>query len=216
MTTDHRIQLYATALSANGRKVLAVTKQLNLDIDVHEVNVYQGEGQTADYLKVNPQGKIPALVHSNLNLSESNAILMYLARFESPSELYPQDISIEAKIHQWLFWEASLWQPVISRVIGAHVGHHLVPQYVPKPTSEIGWQEAECLRQLNYLDNALEGQSFLINNRLSIADFSVMGMMTYFHFAEFPFNDYPNLSRFYQSMNNLNSWQETRVSLWES
>jgi len=55
------LTLYSTALSANGRKVL-----------------YRGEGRAAEYLAINPAGKIPALVDGDFTLCESNAILQYI------------------------------------------------------------------------------------------------------------------------------------------
>ena len=54
--------LYTTAVSANGRKALAVARHLSVDIEVRSVNVYRGEGQADWYLRVNPRGKVPTLV----------------------------------------------------------------------------------------------------------------------------------------------------------
>ena len=56
------LKIYATPLSANGRKVLAVCRQLELNPEIHEVNVYRGEGRRPEYLAINPTGKIPALI----------------------------------------------------------------------------------------------------------------------------------------------------------
>jgi glutathione S-transferase len=56
------LRIYATPLSANGRKVLAVSRELGLNAAIHIVNVYRGEGRTAEYLAINPTGKIPTLV----------------------------------------------------------------------------------------------------------------------------------------------------------
>lgn len=59
MTT---LKIYATPLSANGRKVLAVSRHLGLSPEIHEVNVYRGEGRAPAYLAINPSGKIPTLI----------------------------------------------------------------------------------------------------------------------------------------------------------
>ena len=63
------LTLYITALSANGRKVLAVCRQLELEPEIRDVNVYRGEGRTAEYLAVNPSGKIPTLVDGDFPIA---------------------------------------------------------------------------------------------------------------------------------------------------
>jgi glutathione S-transferase len=62
------VTLYTTPLSANGRKVLAVSHHLGLEPEIKLVNVYKGEGRTAEYLSINPSGKIPTLVDGDLVL----------------------------------------------------------------------------------------------------------------------------------------------------
>ena len=59
------LNLYTTPLSANGRKVLAVSRQLGVSCNVHLVDVYKGEGRTPSYLAINPSGKIPTIVDGN-------------------------------------------------------------------------------------------------------------------------------------------------------
>ena len=68
------LKIYATTLSANGRKVLSVSRHLGLEPEIHDVNVYRGEGRTPQYLAINPSGKIPTLIDGEFVLSESNAI----------------------------------------------------------------------------------------------------------------------------------------------
>ena len=63
--------LYTTTLSANGRKALAVARQLKLNPQIEVVNVYQGDGKDDEYLQINPFGKIPTLVDERISLWES-------------------------------------------------------------------------------------------------------------------------------------------------
>lgn len=70
--------LYTTPLSANGRKVVALSRHLGLDPEIVEVNVYAGMGRTPEFLGRNPWGKVPTLVDGDLTLWESNAILQYI------------------------------------------------------------------------------------------------------------------------------------------
>src|SRR5271167_3782965 len=95
------LTLYSTALSANGRKVLAVSRHLELDIDVRPVNVYRGEGRTAEYLAINPTGKIPTLVDGDLTLYESNAILQYLCEAHGDYRLWSREPQQRGRIARW-------------------------------------------------------------------------------------------------------------------
>ena len=106
--------LYATPLSANGRKALAVSRHLELSPQVVLINVYRGEGRAAEYLAVNPQGKVPSLVDGDLMLWESNAILQYLAEAHGDYRLWSRDPRRRADLSRWLFWEASHWQPALT------------------------------------------------------------------------------------------------------
>ena len=83
--------LYTTPLSANGRKVRAVSHHLALKPEVKIVNVFEGEGRAPEYLAINPFGKIPTLVDDDLTLGESNAILQYIAESYGDCRLWSHD-----------------------------------------------------------------------------------------------------------------------------
>src|ERR1700733_13081565 len=105
------LKIYATTLSANGRKVLAVSRQLGLNPQIHDVNVYRGEGRTAQYLDINPSGQIQTLIDGECVLSEPNSILLYLAEARGANRLWSSDSKQRGRIAQWLFWESALWSP---------------------------------------------------------------------------------------------------------
>lgn len=206
--------LYTHPLSAHGRKVLALTYHLQLEPEIKFVNVYSGEGQSAEYLKINPLGKIPTLVDADFILWESNAILQYIAEKFGDNQLYTKDPQKRADIARWLFWETSHWQPAIGVVLAPAVGHRLLPDVVPAPTSEPHWENAELHRWLTFLDSHLGRQNFLVENELTIADFAVAGMMTYFRFAKFPFDQFPAMSAWYENIEKLEAWKKSESELW--
>jgi len=197
------LTLYTTPLSANGRKVLAVAAHLGLAPDVRLVNVYRGEGRTPEYLAVNPTGKIPTLVDGDLNLPESNAILQYLAEAHGDFRLSSRDPAERARIASWLFWEASHWQPALVPVLAALVGHRLLPDVVPAPASPPEWGDEQLRPLLDQLEDRLLARAFLTGDALTIADFSVAGMMTYFRSADFPFAAWPGLASWYERIEAL-------------
>jgi glutathione S-transferase len=122
------LKIYATPLSANGRKVLAVGRRLGLKPEIYDINVYRGEGLSPKYLAINPSGKIPTLVDGEFVLSESNAILLYLAEAHGANHLWSTDSKQRSRIAQWLFWESAHWQPTLIALLSELVGHRLLPE----------------------------------------------------------------------------------------
>lgn len=208
--------LYTTPLSANGRKVLAASQHLGLDAEIRLVNVYCGEGRAPEYLAVNPTGRIPFLVEGDFTLSESNAILQYLAETHGSFRLSSKEARARAAIASWLFWESAHWQPALIPVLSAFVGHALRPETVPAPTGPPAWQDAALQPLLQRLDRHLRDHPYLALDALTIADFAVGGMMTYFRAATFPFAAFPHLAAWYDRLESLDAWQRTEVPLWKA
>ena len=208
------LKIYATPLSANGRKVLAVSRELGLNAEIHIVNVYRGEGRTAEYLAINPTGKIPTLVDGDFVLFESNAILIYLAEGYGNSRLWSADLKARSRIAQWLFWESAHWQPSLTALLSEQVGHRLLPQAIPRPRSAPDWHSASLQPLLMRLETALSADAFLTGALPTIADFAVAGMCTYLRVAEFPFHDFPAISRWYARIDAFDSWRATESALW--
>jgi len=208
------LKIYSTSLSANGRKVLAVCRQLELESEIHEINVYRGEGRNPAYLAINPSGKIPTLIDGEFMLAESNAILLYLAEAHGGNQLWSSDAKQRGRIAQWLFWESAHWQPTLIAFLSEMVGHRLLPERVIRPQHAPDWSSAVVQPILKTLESALSSAAFLTGPKATIADFSVAGMTTYFKAAAFPFQGFPKISGWYARIGALESWRGTLSPLW--
>lgn len=204
--------LYSTARSANGRKVLALAQHLALDVEVRTVDVYRGDGRAEAYKALNPWGKIPTLVDGEFVLWESNAILVYFAELARTPALLGDDPRRRAHVLRWLFWESSHWQPTLARILAPRVSQLLVDATQPVAMSD--WNDAELIRLVAYLESELACHEYVAGERLSIADFSVAGMTTYFGAARFPAHLYPAISGWMQRMLSLRAWAATAVAPW--
>lgn len=207
------LTLYTTPLSANGRKALAVSLQLGLDPKVTLVNVYRGEGRAGDYLSVNPQGKVPSLVDGGLMLWESNAILQYLAEAYGGYALWSKDPKRRADLSRWLFWESSHWQPTLTEVMRPAVAQKL--ELVPRtPELHADYASPAFRSVAGLLDVQLSDRPFVGGAELTIADFSIAGMMTYARATAFPFDAYPHIAAWYARIEALPAWQKTAAPPW--
>ena len=209
-----RFVLHSTLRSANGRKVQAAAIQLGLAPEIHEVDVYRGEGRSPAYLAINPSGKIPCLVEGSFVLAESNAILQYLSEAHADCALWSREPRPRAAIAAWMFWESAHWQPALSAVLAAQVGHRLLPDVLPAPEAPTDWDHAELRPLLERLETRLSDQPFLAGEVLSLADFCVGGMTTYFRAAAFPFDAFPGIAAWQERLASLPSWRDTTHPLW--
>lgn len=208
--------LFTTPLSANGRKVLALCRHLGLEGEIRTVNVYAGEGRSPEYLAVNPSGKIPALVEDDFTLTESNAILLYLADTRGEGALLPGDARGRADVARWLFWESAHWQPALVPVLQGFVGHALLPDALPAPQGPPDWKDPTLAPLLAFLESHLGDHDWLAGGATSLADLSVAGMVTYFRAARFPFDDWPAFADWYGRIEALPAWRETEDPLWSA
>jgi glutathione S-transferase len=203
-------------LSANGRKVLALAKHLNLAADIREVNVYKGQGRTAEYLAINPTGKIPTIDDGGYILSESNAILIYLCECVGAFMLWPSDNRMRARVNQWLFWESAHWQPTLGVALGPTVARRLFPEKISSSAVAPDWSSPTVTLALARLDSTLRDSPFVAGASLTIADISIGGMTTYFKAGQFPFAQYPSIEEWSTRLDAQDWWQATAAALWSS
>jgi len=208
--------LYTTPLSANGRKVLAVSRHLGLVPEVKLVNVYKGEGRTPEYLAINPWGKIPTLVDGDLTLWESNAILQYIAEAYGEYRLWSREPKQRADIARWLFWESSHWQPTFIQVPGlaAYVGPLLLSHDAAASQVEVNWRDERFQTVAKVLDAHLRGRHFVVGTAVTLADFAVAAMMMYVRRAKFPFAAFANIGAWYTRIEGIEAWKATAVGPW--
>jgi glutathione S-transferase len=99
----------------NGRKVAIALEEMGIRYEIKLVDVYRLEAQTPEYLKICPNGKIPALVDGSLKIFESAAILQHLGR--RTGLYYPtRDEIARSWIDSWLFWQMSALGPMSGQI----------------------------------------------------------------------------------------------------
>ncbi len=94
--------LYYDTVSSHSRIAHAVAKQAKVDIEVKRVNLHQGEQRDPEFIKLNPNGKIPVYVEGDFVLSESFAIARHLLDKAGNTDLYPGELRTRAKFNELL------------------------------------------------------------------------------------------------------------------
>ena len=163
-----RLTLYGDSISGNCQKPKWTADYLGIPFDWVEVDILKGGTQTEDFLAVNPVGQVPvARWPDGRVLPQSNAIMLYLAE-EAGSDLIPADSFRKAQMMSWLFWEQYSHETAIAvRRFHKH--------YLKKSDSEIDPKLMEKgVAALTRLEEALQGSDYLVGDKLTLADISLV------------------------------------------
>ena len=171
---QHPFQLYSLA-TPNGQKVTIMFEELlamghkGAEYDAWFINIGEGDQFGSDFVDINPNSKIPALMDRSgpapVRVFESGAILMHLA--EKFGELLPTEPAARAEVLSWLFWQMGS-----APYLGGGFGHFYA--YAPvKIKYAIDRFAMETKRQLDVLDRRLAESEYLGGAEYSIADIAV-------------------------------------------
>lgn len=177
------LTVYGDRKSGNCLKVAWVARHLGLDLDWHEVDILRGATRTPEFLRLNPDGRVPTLVlEDGRTLAESNAIIGYLAR---DSALVPADTFEQAKMRQWMFWEQYSHEPYIAV-------RRFQLLYLGRSETEVDPRLAERGHAaLALMQGALANRAFLVGADLSLADVALVAYTRLAHEGGFDLAPYP-------------------------
>jgi glutathione S-transferase len=180
------LTLFDYGPSANCLKVRVLLRQLAVDHERVEVDIFAGESRTDAYLAVNPAGRTPAIrLDDGRTIAESNAILLFLAE---GSALLPDERVELAHVHQWLFFEQNLLEPNV----GTARFWRLTGRDRERPEAFEQRREAGEAA-LATLDRFLTGRAFLVAERYSVADIALYAYTHVAHEAGIDMTAYPSI-----------------------
>ncbi len=169
-----RVQLYSLP-TPNGVKVSIMLEEIGLPYEPHTINIGANESWTPEFLALNPNGKIPAIIDPNgpggkpMSLWESGAILLYLA--EKTGKLLPSDPARRCETIQWVFFQMAFVGPMFGQVGFFH-------KFAGKDFEDKRPRDryvAESKRLLGVLETRLAGRAWIMGDDYTIADIALMG-----------------------------------------
>ena len=169
-----RLQLYSLP-TPNGVKVSIMLEEIGLPYEPHLVDFNKGDQKTPEFLSLNPNGKIPAIVDPNgpggkpLPLFESGAILQYLA--EKTTKLLPADATRRWETIQWVYFQMAFVGPMFGQV--GFFNKFAGKDYEDKRPRDR--YVAEAKRLLEVLDGRLAGRRWIMGDDYTIADIATFG-----------------------------------------
>ncbi|MCA9594526.1 MAG: glutathione S-transferase family protein [Myxococcales bacterium] len=202
------MKLYHHPLSPNARRALLVIAHLGLDVEEHVVKLSEGETRKPEFLKLNPNGKVPVLVDGDFVLTESRVIEQYLASKKPESGLWPKEGRDRFDVNRWAMWDASHFSPALGTIAFEKLIKPMVGGGDPNE-GKIRDAEASFAQFAKVLDGHLQGRDWLVGDCITVADFTVAASLTYAGPCGVSLDPYPNLKSWMGRISELPAWQAT-------
>jgi len=187
------IDLYTSA-TPNGWKASITLEELGVPYTLHALSLSKGDQKTADFLKINPNGRIPAIVdrdEGDFAVFESGALMIYLA--EKFGRLLPSDRKGRSEVIQWLMFQMGGLGPMQGQ---ANVFFRYAPEKIPYAIERY---QTETKRLYKVLDTRLADREFLCGD-YSIADIANWSWASIHFWAGVNISDLPNLQRWIEAI----------------
>ena len=189
------IQLYTWG-TPNGKKVSIMLEEVELPYEVHPINIGQGDQLKPEYLAINPNNKIPAIIDTDgpsgkpLKLFESGAILLYLA--EKTGKFLPQDQAKRYEVIQWLMFQMGGVGPMFGQANYFYRMQEKVPAAIERFYKE-------AVRVYRVLDGELAQREFLAAE-YSIADIATYPWVGRHDGHNVKLEEFPNVKRWFDAI----------------
>ena len=204
--TPPPIQIWGRANSVNVQKVLWCCRELAVSFERIDAGMQFGRNGDADYLAMNPNGRVPTLVDGDFTLWESNSIMRYLALAHGGrGTLYPENARTRAGMERWLDWTLSTLQPVERPLFWGLV------RTPPAERDLTAMQQAAdvAAEQWRIIDRHLEQRDYMEGDRLSLADIAIGAYARRWLGVEGVDRPaLPNLQRWFESVSTRPGFQE--------
>ncbi|HEX7053108.1 MAG TPA: glutathione S-transferase family protein [Burkholderiales bacterium] len=204
------MKIYYHPVSTTSRPLMLFAEENRLPVEFQLVDLMKGEHYQPAYAALNPNRLVPLLEDGDFRLTESSAILKYLAeRFQSPA--YPGELKARARVNEAMDW--------INTQLCRDLAYGLVyPQIFPghkRPSEELqkgtlAWARERARGWMKVLDESLIGpkNDYLCGSAITIADYFGSSFVSLAEFIRCDFGAYPNLERWYRRMKGLRSWSK--------
>lgn len=202
------MKLYYHPVSTTSRPILQFCAEAGIAYEPVVVDLMSGEHLKEPYVSFNPNHMVPVIDDEGFVLTESSAILKYLAeKHRSPA--YPTDLQQRARVNEMMDWfNANLYR---------EYGYHLIyPQILPHHIREphvaniatIEWGKREAKDMLGILNNHYlgRGNRYLCGDEVSLADYFGAALLSLGELLGIDFSAYPNIQNWLQAMKAMPSW----------
>jgi glutathione S-transferase len=203
-----RMKLYMHPVSMTSRPVRLFVADNKIDIDEQVVDLMTGEHLKDPYASLNPNCMVPMLEDGDFRLTESSAILKYLAdKIGSPA--YPKDLKQRAKVNEVMDWlNSNFYRDYGYGLCYPQVFPHHKRRSDEAQTATVEWGKENTKKWLKLLNDYWIGpkKAYLCGEQITIADYFGAGLVTLGEVIRVDFSQYPNVRRWLDNVKKQPSW----------
>ena len=202
------MKLYMHPVSMTSRPVRLFIAENNIPMEEQVVDLFTGEHYKEAYLAINPNHMVPVLEDGDFRLTESSAILKYLAdKVGSPA--YPKDLKQRAKVNEMMDWlNTNFYREYAYNLIYPQLFPHMKRPNEDVQKATLEWGKERAKGWLQILNDHWIGpkNNYLCGNQITIADYLGSAFVTLGEIVRCDFSPYPNIQRWLDNMKKLKSW----------
>ena len=172
------IIFYGTPQSTYVRTVRLLLAEANIDYNLKDVGIFNGDNETEEYLAKNPFGKVPTVQVDGIEIYETAAITYYINEGIAGGKFAPSDLLMQTRMRQIMaIVDNYLYSPAVGTIV---IQRLIVPQQGGS-TDEEKVEDAivPTIKALEAIENLLVGSPFLVGSMISIADFYLIPIFVY-------------------------------------
>ena len=202
------MKLYMHPVSMTSRPVRLFIAENNIPVEEQVVDLFSGEHYKEPYASLNPNRLVPMLEDGDLRLTESSAILKYLAD-KVGSAAYPKDLKQRAKVNEMMDWlNTNFYREYAYNLIYPQLFPHMKRPDPAVQKATLEWGKERAKGWLQILNDYWIGPNnqYLCGNQITIADYLGAAFVTLGEIVKCDFSPYPNVQRWLGNMKKLKSW----------
>lgn len=201
------MKVYIDPGSGSCRRVSTVIEYLGINVEEVYIDLLAGANRTPEFLAINPNGMVPALVDGDVVLWEAAAIMIYLCEQAGNTPLLPQGAP-RYDVLRWMFWAAEHFRQPAPM----YFDERLAARLMGKSADETRIAEANRLieRFAPVLETHLVGRNYVVGDHVTLADFDLAAPLSQMSRTGVPYNAYPNIMRWYEYLHEtVAAWRVT-------
>lgn len=198
---------YYDARSGSCRRVSTVISHLGLEVTETNVDLLAGGSHTPEFLAINPNGLVPALVDGDIALWEASAIMIYLCERTDDRTLWPAD-SAKYDVLRWMFWAAEHFRQSAP----IYFEENVIAKLMGNTPSQSRLDEADLRlsRFAPVLEAQVAKQPFVCGNQPTLADIDLAAVLSQMSRSGIPYHKYPHILAWNDRLeDHVPAWRET-------
>lgn len=207
------LRLHYDPASTTCRPILLFASENSIPLDYQLNDLFSDENRTEWYTRLNPNQAVPVLQHDDFVLTESSAILKYLADI-TDSPAYPKELKARARVNEVMdFFNTYLMRDYVYGLVYSRVlAHYRLPG--PAQQQFIALHEPRAAKRLKALDTWIGSKTFICGNEITIADYFGSGIVSAGELVAYDLRAFANVTRWMNTMKSLPTWDEVHAGFY--